>query len=97
MSEWEDELRSALRRREPPHGFAERVLAHAAPRRSPVQRWAWGAVAACLLVLAGGVEFRQYQGRKAGHDLLVALDIAGRTLQEAEKKVQEKYQRTRHE
>ena len=42
MSRLEDELREALRRREPPDGFAERVLrlaASAGNRQSRWQRW----------------------------------------------------------
>ena len=98
MNDWENELRTALQRREPPRGFAERVLSRVPARRSQAPRWAWAwAVAACLLVSAGGLGFREYRARQAGQDLLLALDIAGRTLQQAEKIVQERYQRTRHE
>ena len=75
----DDELRRALRRVEPPPGFAERVLQLAteggastfAPRRSamrrlfggPVVRWATAATLA--VAVAGGVWYRAGQRRQA--------------------------------
>ncbi|HUZ47888.1 MAG TPA: hypothetical protein VMW54_14730 [Terriglobia bacterium] len=77
MKPLDDELRSALKRQEPPEGFAARVLnrlesenpeqglpAHnAAWWRRPVLRWT-AVVAACLLVVAG---VARYQHRQREH------------------------------
>ena len=55
------------------------------------------AIAACLLLSVGGFEYRQYEGRKAKKELLLALDIAGSKLNMAQKKVSDLSQRTIHE
>ena len=57
MSRLDDELNIALRREDPPAGFAERVLAGA-----PATRWTrprWAAAIAAALLLAAGVEFER--------------------------------------
>ena len=86
----EEELRNALRRVEPPEGFAERVLARAAAAQpeAPKQPW-WrvprmrlAQVAACaVLLLAVGVGYRQWQGETAKRRTLLALSIASGELQ----------------
>lgn len=79
MSRLEDELRQALRREEPPAGFAERVAARAAQQKErepwwaalvgalsrPPWRWAT-ALAMCLLILAGVTYQRERQRRAEG-------------------------------
>jgi hypothetical protein len=98
MREFEDELRSALRRQEPPAGFADRVLARARPRGAPRRSgWVAAAIAACLLLSMGGFEYRQYEGRKAKRELLLALEIAGSKLSFAQEKISHLSQRTIHE
>jgi|HubBroStandDraft_1064217.scaffolds.fasta_scaffold03437_5 hypothetical protein len=95
MASFEDELRSALRRREPPQDFTERVLARvaAAPVRSatrmsqPWVRWV-AAIAAALLLAVGSLEYRHYQGERAKSQILLAVRIAGGKLNKAQKKVQ---------
>ncbi len=73
----EDELKSALKRREPPPGFIGRVVARAgtAPGRSsrswrdrlgplfPMRRLQWAAVCATVtvLVVSAGTEYRRRQ------------------------------------
>jgi len=98
MREFEDELRSALRRQEPPAGFSDRVLARTrhkgAPRRAG---WIAIAIAAGLVLSMGGFEYRQYEGRKAKRELLLALDIAGSKLSIAQEKISHLSQRTIHE
>jgi hypothetical protein len=88
----EDELRSALRRKEPSPEFTERVLARVgnvpvrrAPR--PWVRWV-AAMAASVLLAAGAIEYRQYRGEQARSQVLLALRIAGGKLNKAQKKVQ---------
>ena len=78
MKPLEEELRSALRREEPPEGFAARVMARVrAPAqdrwwrsvrglwRFPRWRWAAAALAACLLVAVAVVHHRREQRMKA--------------------------------
>ena len=95
MNQFEDDLRAALRREEPPPDFAARVIARTrpAPRRS-----AWvAAIAACLLAGLGSFEYQQYEGRKAKRELLLALHITGIKLNIAQQKVIELNRRTIHD
>ena len=91
MASFEDELKSALKRQEPSPDFAERVLARvaAAPVRRASQPWIrWmAAVAAALLLAAGGLEYRHYRGERARDQVLLAVRIAGSKLNRAQKKV----------
>jgi hypothetical protein len=88
----EDELRSALRRREPSPDFTARVLARvaAAPVRRATRPWVrWAApIAAALLLAAGSLEYRHYQGERAKSQVMLAMRIAGRKLNKAQRKVQ---------
>ncbi len=83
---WEEALRGALRRCEPPTGFAERVLervgreAAVAVRRRPRPWLRWVAVAASLaLLVAGGYQYREHRvrlrGEQARDQLLEALRV----------------------
>jgi hypothetical protein len=96
----EDDLRSALRHREPPAGFAERVIARAEGRgAAPVgprvsYRWTWAAVAltASLTLGVGLVEYRQgretkARGMEAKQELMQAMRITGSKLRMAQEKV----------
>jgi len=76
MKPLDDELRSLLKRKEPPEGFTDRVMARidAAPSRPaiiqrvvkfwrrPVLRWAAVAAVVCTVATAGIVRY-QYQQR----------------------------------
>src|SRR5436190_252762 len=98
MSEFEDDLRSALRREDPPSGFAQRVLSRTRPHAAPGRKgWIAVGIAACLLLSAGGFEYRQYEGRKAKQELLLALEIAGSKLNNVQKKVSDLGRRTIYE
>jgi hypothetical protein len=98
MREFEDELRSALRRKDPPAGFADQVLARTRPKGAARYRgWVAAAIAAGLLLSLGGFEYRQYEGRKAKRELLLALEIAGSKLSIAQEKISHLSQRTIHE
>ena len=96
MQSFEDELRSALRRKEPSPDFADRVLARVPtglPRRplGPARRpWAAGvaALAASVLLASGAVGYRYYQGERAKSQVLLAVRIAAAKLNKAQKKVQ---------
>ena len=74
----DNELRNALRREEPPEGFAERVLAKVPARRPGRSRFSYVAVAATLILalLFGDMEWRreqQLKERNARETLLVQL------------------------
>jgi hypothetical protein len=98
MSRLEDDLRSALRRRSAPAGFAARVLAQvetrpavpAAPKRR-IPRPAWALAAAAVLALGFGMV--QHQRQQVEHrrqialeETLTALRIAAFELDRAEQK-----------
>lgn len=99
MSRLEDELREALRRREPPAGFAERVLGRARARatgrrRPPLLQWRWLAAAAALVVLAAGLHLmeerrRRQEGERAKEQVMLALRLTGAKLRLAEQRVQQ--------
>lgn len=76
MRPLDEELRSALRRQEPPAGFVERVMARLAAQAAPRAGWAqvarawlswtracWAAVGAvaCLLLVIGVVQYQREQ------------------------------------
>ena len=88
---FEDELKSALRREDPSPDFPARVLARVAAtpvRRVTRSRIRWvAAVAAALLLAAGGLEYRDYRGELAKDQVLLAVRIAGSKLNKAQKKV----------
>lgn len=86
-----DELRDALRRAEPPDGFAERVMARASrdvhPRQQPSRFRALAAlaVAATLVLAISGAawyraEERRREGEEAKRQVLMSLNIAGSKL-----------------
>ena len=93
----ENELRNALRREEPPEGFAERVLARAAAQAEPSARPWWrfprmrlAAVAACaVLLMAAAAGYRQWQGETAKRRTLLALGIAGGELHATQVRVRQ--------
>ena len=103
MDRFEDELRHALRRKEPPDGFTERVLARARalPRRSGLWRSVAGwfrlpavrfaAVVASLLLVIAVQEYRVRQARAEGErakaQLMLALQITGSKLHAVHQKV----------
>ncbi len=79
MSRFDEAMKEAMRRRAPPAGFAERVLAKAAEQetrpsgwrmfldmfRAPKLRWA-GVVAAVVLVIAGAQLYTERRERIRG-------------------------------
>lgn len=101
----ERELKKALRRVEPPAGFAERVLARAANEEKPGARlrsWPqrlgmgglrWAAASAlCAALAISGLVYhheRQKQGEEAKEQLMLALRITSSKLQIAAEGVQQ--------
>ncbi|MGA2132759.1 MAG: hypothetical protein ABSH50_10735 [Bryobacteraceae bacterium] len=88
----DDELRSALQRRQPSPDFTARVLARVAAEsaRPAVRAWPrWvAAMAASLLLAAGAMEYRHYQGERAKAQVMLAMRITATKLNKAQKKVQ---------
>jgi len=101
----DDELRSALRRREPPPGFTGRVLRSLAAAGSrppgwrerlatlfPQTRLRWAAVSVALgvLLVSSGAGYRRHrQGELAKEQVVTALRIAGERLSYGQKKALE--------
>ena len=88
----DDELRSALRREDPPLGFAQRVMARTASRpvRKPAMfRMIWAAGLAAMLVIGftTASEYRQVKAERAARDAVVALRIAAEKLNMTRDKV----------
>ena len=83
MKPLEDQLRSLLRRKEPPQGFAERVMARleATPARPSigervsaflrpqVLRWAAAAAVVCVVAVASIVRYERLQRTRAQAEL----------------------------
>jgi len=98
MTDFEDQLRRALERKEPSPGFAARVVARATQARRPApwaswRGWAAAAVAASLGVVGLGLEMEhrqrvREQGEAARAQLIQAMEITSNKLQKIQKKVQ---------
>jgi hypothetical protein len=102
MKTLDDELRGAVRRVDPPQGFADRVRQrihgerrlprHQPSRATGAVRWA---LAATLVVAAGSglwyraerTEQRRMQGEEAKRQVLLSLSLAGSKLKTIEMKV----------
>ena len=92
MNQLERDLREALRRREPPQGLEERILARA--QRSEVRSpsWTWLAVAAMLVLMVGGFgivqeQRRRAEGERAKEQLMVAFRITGSKLRDVRERI----------
>jgi hypothetical protein len=95
MNPLETELKSAMRRREAPEGFADRVMTRIPQHRK--QRWSysWVAAAAAAMIAVFGGGFFEYQkterlrrdGERAKSELVLALEIASEKLQYTRAKV----------
>ena len=94
----EDELKQALRRQNPPAGFAERVIERAGPaqvrlRIEPKRRWrvVWPgmglAAAAAAVALSVAVDYRHRQEEEAGRQAILALRIASEKLNMARDRI----------
>jgi hypothetical protein len=87
MNDLEVQLREALRRKEPPEGFADRVMDRipsGRPRAGWRRNWMAIAAAACLAVV-GGTGYEQHrryaEGERAKQELIYALTVASGSLQ----------------
>ena len=92
MNQVERDIRESLRRRQPPPGFAGKVLARTRqfePRRTS---WVWLAAAALVLLMIGGIGFlqeqrRQAEGERAKQQLMAGLRITGSKLIEVKSRL----------
>ncbi len=82
MDDLELQLQKSLRRKQPPAGFSNRVLAAAKPRRrASVWSWIPAAAAATLLLGIAGTQYQEYrQGQRAKDQLMQALQITSSKL-----------------
>ena len=103
MSQFERDLRESLKRREPPAGFANKVIAraHATDKRSAWGwSWQWAAAAALVLLIVGGGAFsvreqrRQTENERKKEQLMASLRIAGSKLRFVEERLDAIRQRT---
>jgi hypothetical protein len=91
MKSFENELRSALARRNPPEGFSDRVMSEAGRRRSYPSYLPWLAAAAVLILMLAGVIGRERRQRMeaeaAGEQLVRAIEIVDAKLAGARHRV----------
>jgi hypothetical protein len=74
MDRLEQELKDALRRQDPPAGFADRVARRVAPQTA-YPRW-WAGAAAAVVLVGAGFGYRQYRGEMAKEQVMQAFKIA---------------------
>jgi len=97
MTEFEDQLRRALERKEPSPDFAARVVARASQAKRPIawpnwRAWAATGIAASLCLGGVGLELEhrrqvREQGQAARAQLIQAMHITSSKLQKIQKKV----------
>lgn len=102
MTDFEDQLRRALERKDPSQDFAAGVLARVSAKRRPraiANRFQWpawtaAAVAASVLLASTGLDLERRQriareqGEEARAQLLQAMEITSEQLNKIHKKVQ---------
>jgi uncharacterized protein involved in exopolysaccharide biosynthesis len=92
----EQELKNTLARKDPPPGFARRVLRGVAHRdlgRAPSSLWRhsrWLAAAAAVVMITGGAAaYRQHQGYLAKEQVMLAFRIAAVKVNHIQAHIQE--------
>lgn len=86
----ESELKELLQRREPPPGFAERVMARrheSRPQQPAVRRYAWRALAAAALIAITIGGWGVHATLKARDELRVAMQITAEKVARAQQEV----------
>jgi hypothetical protein len=89
MDRLEESLKSALTRKDPPPGFAQRVTQRAAARSSPGPRWLAAAAVIVVMVAGGGAAYRRRQGEVAKEQVMQAMKITAVKLHRIQAHVQE--------
>lgn len=90
MNPFDRDLSDALKRQDPPSGFAERVMARTSERHERPRffsMWRWAAAVAAVLVLMSGIfiyreRVRQLEGEKAKEEMMYALRLTGSKLRD---------------
>ena len=98
MTDFEDQLRRALERKDPSADFAARVVARATQPKRPLawvgwRSWAAAGIAASLCLGALGLEVEhrrkvEQEGKAASAQLMQAMKITSVKLQRIHKRVQ---------
>lgn len=98
MTDFEDQLRRALERKDPSADFTARVMARATQRKKPLAWRNWrsfaaAGIAASLFVGAVGLEMEhrrkvEQQGQAARAQLIQAMHITSTKLHQIHKRVQ---------
>ena len=99
MNPFDKDFREALQRREPPPGFAEKVLSRARQLDSRPKRfftWRWAA-AAVLVLTVGSLEYREHlrriEGERAKEQVMLALRLTGSELRGVQERLARVQQR----
>jgi hypothetical protein len=92
MNQFERDLRESLRRRDPPPGFAEKVLSRTRESETRHTARPWLAAAAAVVLIIGGGIFveqqrRQAEDEKAKEQLMVALRITSGKLRDVQERL----------
>jgi hypothetical protein len=82
----EQELKHALSRKDPPAGFADRVMA--ANSRPPSSKWL-ALAASIVLLVGGGAAYRRHQGEAAKQQLMQAMKLTATKLNQIQTHVWE--------
>lgn len=82
----EQELKGALKRQDPPAGFADRVARRVV--RPAYPRW-WAGAAAAVVLLSAGLGYRQYRGEMAKEQVMQAFKIAAVKVNHIQTQVRE--------
>lgn len=86
----EEELRSALARKEPPAGFKGRVMRRAGERPAAQwPRWLAAAAAAIVVVTGIGLGYRQHRGAEAKEQVMLAFKITAAKVNHIQARVKE--------
>jgi len=84
----EEELKSALNRKEPSPGFEARVAGAARHQKVVTMPRRWVAAAAAVIVLAGaGEAYRWHRGQETKEQLMLAMRITGGKLNRVQMQV----------
>ena len=95
MTDFDRELREALKRREPPRDLTGSVMARIGwDRPTAWERWRWvpavAGIAALLVLSVGGYRWEEYRkGQQAKEQVMLALKVTAQKLAVAESKVSE--------